>query len=117
VEFIETAAFTRSLPVYLDDEGYRRFQTHLMKNPQAGKVIPGAGGLHKVRWTDPQRGKGKRGGLRIIYYYLLEASHIWLIALYDKDEMDDLTTAQKTAYRRFITEIKIAWTAMRMVKM
>jgi mRNA-degrading endonuclease RelE of RelBE toxin-antitoxin system len=66
VEFIETPAFTKNLSAYLDDERYRLFQGFLMKNPETGKVIPETGGLRKVRWGDFRRGKGKRGGLRII---------------------------------------------------
>jgi mRNA-degrading endonuclease RelE of RelBE toxin-antitoxin system len=83
-----------------------------LHDPQAGKVIPGTGGLRKIRWGDPRRGKGKRGGLRIIYYYLQEASHIWLISVYDTD---DLTDSQKKAYRKFVDDIKTAWAVTRKV--
>jgi hypothetical protein len=113
VEFIETSTFTRLLPAYLDDEGYRLLQAYLMETPEAGKVIPGTAGLRKLRWRDPRRSKGKRGGLRIIYYHLAEGSQIWLITLYDKDEADDLTAAEKKAYRGLINEIKAAWAAKR----
>jgi hypothetical protein len=106
VEFIETPAFTHHIGHYLDDEGYRHFQTFLIQNPQVGKVIPETGGLRKVRWGDVRRSKGKRGGLRVIYYYLREASHIWLLAVYDKDEADDLTPKQKKAYRQVVKEIE-----------
>jgi len=116
VEFIEAPAFTRNLPAYLDDEGYRLLQASFVDNPEAGKVISGTGGLRKVRWGDPRRGKGKRGGLRVIYYYLREASHIWLITLYDKDEADDLTASQKKTYRQFVSEITAAWAATRKVR-
>ena len=111
MEFIETSNFTRLLPAYLDDEGYRLLQVYLSDNPGVGKVIPGTGGLRKLRWQDTRRGKGKRGGLRIIYYHLAEGSQIWLVTLYDKDEADDLTAAEKKAYRELISEIKAAWAA------
>ena len=116
MEFIETSTFTRLLPTYLDDEGYRPLQTYLLENPQAGKVIPETGGIRKLRWRDQRRGKGKRGGLRVIYYHLVEGAHIWLITLYDKDEADDLTPAEKKAYSRLVSEIKTAWAARRKVQ-
>ena len=76
MEFIETSLFTRFLPTYLEDEGYRFLQSYLAENPQAGKVISGAGGIRKLRWRDQRRGKGKRGGLRVIYYYLMEGDQV-----------------------------------------
>lgn len=111
MEFIEVPTFTRRLAEYLDDEGYRLFQESLMNKPEAGKVIPESGGLRKIRWADPRRGKGKRGGLRIIYFYFQEASHIWLLAVYDKDEADDLTPKQKKSFRLFVQDIRKAWAA------
>ena len=93
----------------MDDEGYRLFQAGLMNRPEAGSVIPESGGLRKIRWADPRRGKGKRGGLRIIYFYFQEASHIWLLTVYDKNEADELTPRQKKAFRQFVQEIRKAW--------
>ena len=66
----------------------------LMKNPEAGDMIEGTGGLRKVRFADEKRGKGKRGGLRVIYYWWLSGKQFWLFTVYNKDEMDDLTAAQ-----------------------
>jgi mRNA-degrading endonuclease RelE of RelBE toxin-antitoxin system len=65
--FIETPIFTKVISRLLDDEDYRRLQTALMLRPEQGRVIRGAGGLHKVRWA--RLGAGKRGGLRVIYYW------------------------------------------------
>jgi len=67
VEFIEAPAFTQLLADYLGDDDYRALQLHLARNPEAGDVIPGTGGFRKLRWADRRRGKGKRGGLRVIY--------------------------------------------------
>ena len=68
IAFKETLDFTSSIQEYFGgDEEYRKLQNFLAANPERGRVIPGAGGLRKVRWSDPRRGKGKRGGLRIIY--------------------------------------------------
>ena len=79
---------------YMDDAAYRSLQLTLMENPVAGPVIEGTGGLRKLRHADPRRGKGKRGGLRVIYYWWSGGSQFWLFTVYDKDEADDLTAAQ-----------------------
>jgi len=71
VEFIEAPLFTQLLPEYLSDDGYRTLQLHLARDPEAGAIIAGTGGFRKLRWADRRRGKGKRGGLRIIYYYFI----------------------------------------------
>jgi len=100
--FFETPLFTRLLPDYLDDEAYSELQQTLAAEPEAGDVMPGTGGFRKIRWADPRRGKGKRGGLRIIYYYLTEDHQIWLFTIYDKDEVTDLTARQKGALKQAI---------------
>lgn len=66
--FLETPLFTRLLGDYLTEESYRELQRALMENPELGVVMPGTGGFRKARWEDARRGKGKRGGLRVIYY-------------------------------------------------
>ena len=65
--FFETPLFTRLLKDYLNDESYRALQRALLGNPELGNVMPGTGGFRKIRWEDSRRGKGKRGGLRVIY--------------------------------------------------
>jgi hypothetical protein len=81
----------------LDDDGFRRLQSALLESPEAGQVIQGTGGLRKVRHADARRGKGKRGGLRVIYFWWRAGSQFWLFTLYDKDEMDDLNTKERRA--------------------
>jgi hypothetical protein len=66
-----------------------------MGNPEAGAQIAGTGGLRKLRFGDSRRGKGKRGGLRVIYYCWTGGPEFWLFTLYDKDQMDDLTPKQR----------------------
>jgi hypothetical protein len=83
----------------LDDEAYMLLQFELMEDPTAGAVIEGTGGLRKLRQADPRRGKGKRGGLRVIYYWWLGGDQFWLFTVYDKDQADDLTPAQRKALR------------------
>ena len=95
VEFIEAPAFTAIVADYLKDDEYRALQLLLAADPEAGDVMPGTGGFRKLRWADRRRGKGKRGGLRAIYYYLAADSQIWLMTVYGKDEMGDLSAAEK----------------------
>lgn len=93
--FVELPAFARFRADYLDDEGLHALQMALLENPEAGDVIEGTGGLRKLRRADPRRGKGKRGGLRVIYYWWDGKRQFWLFTLYDKDEMDDLSAKEK----------------------
>jgi len=82
--FIETTTFTKLLPEYLTDDEYRLFQWYLLLNPESGDLIRGSGGVRKVRWG--QKGKGKRGGIRIIYFWKKSDNEIWLLTLYSKNE-------------------------------
>lgn len=93
--FVELSPFERNRRHYLDDEAFRLFQQLLLTRPDAGDVIAGTGGLRKVRFGDPRRGKGRRGGLRVIYYCWLGGAQFWLFTLYDKDEQDDLNERQR----------------------
>lgn len=99
MEFIEAPAFARHLSSYLDDDGYRELQAGLGANPELGDLMPGTGGFRKMRWADARRGKGRRGGLRIIYYHFASDQQIWFMTLYDKDEASDLTAKEKKALR------------------
>lgn len=99
--FVELPAFERYRSDYLDDESYRHLQQTLMVYPLAGDVIQGCGGLRKLRFADERRGKGKRGGIRIIYYWKVSEHEFWLFTIYDKDEMTDLTISQ----RRMLAEM------------
>jgi hypothetical protein len=100
--FVELPPFGRHRANYLDDEAFSRLQTFLMADPEAGDVITGTGGLRKVRFGDPRRRKGKRGGLRIIYFWWKAGSQFWLFTLYDKDEMDDLSAAQRKVLKALL---------------
>ena len=92
---MEAPAFTRVLPGYLDDDEYGLLQRVLLANPTKGDVMPGTGGFRKLRWQDKRRGKGKRGGIRVIYYFLDADQQIWFLTIYDKDEISDLTPVEK----------------------
>jgi len=95
MEFLEAPAFTRRLSGYLDDEAYRKLQLELSRKPEAGDLIPGTGGFRKIRWADTRRGKGRRGGLRVIYCYFPAEHQMWLMTLYGKNEAADLTPNEK----------------------
>jgi len=107
MEFIEAPAFTRHISDYLDADEYRSFQNALLENPDLGDLMPGTGGFRKVRWAEARRGKGRRGGLRIIYYHFLSDHQIWLMTIYNKDEAADLTAAEKKVIKSALgTELK-----------
>jgi mRNA-degrading endonuclease RelE of RelBE toxin-antitoxin system len=82
--FIETTTFTKLLPKYFTDGEYRLFQWHLLLNPEVGSLVRGSGGVRKVRWAP--EGKGKRGGIRIMYYWKKSDEEIWLLTLFSKNE-------------------------------
>ena len=98
--FVELPPFERYRSQYLDDDAFMRLQRLLMVNPDAGALIPGAGGLRKLRFADEGRGKGKRGGLRVIYYWWDAGLQFWLFTIYDKDELSDLTKAQRETLKQ-----------------
>jgi hypothetical protein len=100
--FVELPAFTRHRAEYLDDDALLALEKLLMKNPDAGDQIPGTGGLRKLRFADARRGKGKRGGLRVIYYWWTAGFQFWLFTLYDKDEMADLTPQQRKTLKDIV---------------
>ena len=100
--FVELPPFDHYRADYLDDDAFLRLQRLLMLNPEAGTLIPGTGGLRKLRFADERRGKGKRGGLRVIYYWWDAGSQFWLFTIYDKDEMSDLTKTQRETLKQMI---------------
>jgi len=102
--FIELPAFERNREDYLDDESLNALQIELMINPEAGDLISGTGGLRKLRFADARRSKGKRGGLRVIYYYWTGGPEFWLFTLYDKDEMSDLTSKQREVLKERVKD-------------
>ncbi len=100
--FIETSLFTKNRSSYLNDEDYRSLQDYLIEQPEAGTLIQGTGGLRKLRWN--MGTKGKRGGIRIIYYFELKKSHIYLMTLYSKNEMTDLSAKEKKLLKQLLEE-------------
>jgi len=82
--FVETRLFTGLVSQYLSDDEYADLQRALIANPEAGDVIRGTGGVRKLRWG--VAGRGKRGGIRIIYYVKAQQGQIWMLTLYAKNE-------------------------------
>ena len=106
--FFELPPFERTRKDYIDEESYRQLQLELMDKPIAGAVIEGTGGLRKLRQADPSRGKGKRGGLRVIYFWWSGGDQFWLFTVYDKDQADDLTPGQRKVLKKLLkTELEI----------
>jgi hypothetical protein len=97
VVFIESPVFTRQLTELLTDEEYASLQRHLALYPEAGKLIQGTGGLRKLRWARGHR--GKRGGVRAIYFYAVSEHQVRLLLIYGKGVKDDLSAAEKKVLR------------------
>jgi mRNA-degrading endonuclease RelE of RelBE toxin-antitoxin system len=102
VIIVETAVFTRQIDRLLSPDQYRDLQSYLVDDPNRGSVIPGTGGLRKLRWQGS--GRGKRGGSRVIYFWIIERDTILMLLAYPKNEQDDLTTAQKRVLRQLVEE-------------
>lgn len=101
--FIETPIFTRTMTALItSDDDYRTLQAAIAMRPEAGDVIRGGGGLRKVRWAD--QNKGKRGGLRIIYYWDKPRDRVYMLFAYRKRRRDDLTRDQVRLLRKLVKE-------------
>ncbi|MBI3241293.1 MAG: type II toxin-antitoxin system RelE/ParE family toxin [Chloroflexi bacterium] len=88
MEFVETSAFTKLIYSYLSDNEYLGLQVFLLKYPEAGKIVPGSGGVRKLRWM--MAGKGKRGGVRVIYYFKKQDNEIWMLTIYGKSDRENI---------------------------
>jgi hypothetical protein len=97
---VETPVFTRQVQDLLADDDYRLLQVALINRPELGAVIRGSGGLRKVRWNLP--GKGKRGGARIIYYWAVSQDQLLMLFMYPKNVRDDLTPAQVKILKQIV---------------
>ena len=100
MEFRESRAFSKRVDDALSAEEYRTLQLHLVARPDAGQVIPRTGGLRKLRWS--AAGRGKRGGVRVIYFWYVAKERIYLLALYSKNEKDDLSAEEQRVLRGLV---------------
>jgi len=102
MEFIETPVFTKIITKLIEDSLYMDLQEELLKNPRKGSVIPGSGGCRKLRFKSQT--KGKRGGIRVIYYVMRE-NRIYMLYAYSKVETEDLTKKQIKQLKKLIQEV------------
>lgn len=99
---IETSVFTKQVQALLSDEEYQQLQAALVKRPEAGAIIPGGGGLRKIRWS--MLGRGKQGSTRVVYYWAVTQEQLLMLFIYAKNVQDDLTPAQAKALRQVVEE-------------
>lgn len=105
MKFVETPVFTRQITDLLPDSEYKELQKALCLNPGAGDIIMGSGGLRKIRWRTATR--GKRGGIRAIYYWFVREDEIYMLLAYGKNEKDDLSARELSTLRAIVEgEIK-----------
>lgn len=97
---IETHVFTRRIKSLMSDDEYKALQGALVSRPDMGTLIQGTGGLRKVRWT--LEGKGKRGGVRVIYYWMTQYEQLYMLYVYPKSEQEDLTPVQKKTLKTIV---------------
>lgn len=100
MRFVETKVFSKVIAGLITDDDYRALQTALITRPHLGAVIPGGGGIRKVRWAVP--GKGKRGGARVIYFWEAEPEAFFMLYAFPKSERGDLSPGQLRALRKLV---------------
>ena len=99
---VETSIFTKQVQNLLSDEEYRQLQSDLANRPDAGSMMPGSGGLRKVRWG--YRGRGKRGGVRVIYYWAVPQERLLMLLMYPKNVQDNLSPAQLKVLKQIVED-------------
>jgi hypothetical protein len=104
LEFVETPYFITRIDALLSDEARRAMQNELLLLPEKGDLIQGTGGCRKLRVADETRGKGKRGGLRVIYF--LKRDRVYFLDVYNKNEASDLSPMQKRLFKGAVKEIQ-----------
>lgn len=102
MEFFETSIFTKLITKLISDEEHHLFQLQLSIRPESGDIIKGSGGIRKLRWAGS--GRGKRGGIRIIYYYFKDNDQIYMLYAYPKSKKDDLTADQLKQLKQLVEE-------------
>ena len=102
MEFFETPIFTKLIQKLISDEEYHLLQLQLSVRPESGDIIKGSGGIRKLRWAGS--GRGKRGGIRVVYYYITEDEQIYMLYAYPKSKKDDLTADQLKQLKQLVEE-------------
>ena len=102
MKFIETLIFSKEVQTLLKDDEYKSLQVALLLRPEQGSIIPKSGGLRKVRWSS--KGKGKQGGLRVIYYWDNKTESFYMLLIYSKSKKDDLSPDQLQILSQIVKE-------------
>ena len=102
MEFFETPIFTKFISSLISDKRYHLLQLHVSIRPESGDIIKGSGGIRKIRWSSSDR--GKRGGIRVIYYFIKNEDQIYMLYAYPKNNKDDLTTDQLKQLKKLVEE-------------
>ena len=102
MKFIDTPLFTKEVQALLEDDEYKSLQIALLLRPEQGSIIPGSGGLRKVRWA--RKRMGKRGGIRLIYYWDKKTESFYMLLIYSKSKKDDLSQDQLRILNQLIKE-------------
>ena len=103
MEFIETPTFTRAVLSLFTDEEYQDLQNVLVENPESGDLIRGGGGIRKVRYA--AQGRGKSGGVRVIYYWAKDKEQVYMLMIYPKSKKDNLTAVETAILRELVKEL------------
>ncbi|BEN55104.1 type II toxin-antitoxin system RelE/ParE family toxin [Serratia marcescens] len=103
LEFIETTVFSRKRAELMKDDDFQAFQSYLLLNHHEGDTISHTGGCKKIRWG--LDGKGKRGGVRVIYYLTAPSGRVYLLLIYSKNEKDDLSGQEKAILRSIVQQL------------
>ena len=104
MEFVETPTFTRLVLALMEDDDYANLQTALVQRPDMGKIISGGGGIRKVRWSGC--GRGKRGGLRVVYFWDVANGQIWMLQACPKNKQEDLTRDEIKQLKQLVKRLK-----------
>ena len=104
MEFVETKTFSAEILELAADGEYAEIQEYLCAFPTAGDIIQGTGGIRKLRWS--AKGHGKRGGMRLIYYYFIKDSQIYMLLAYPKNVKDDLSAQEKKYLKKLVEDFE-----------
>jgi hypothetical protein len=104
VTVVQLAAFTREAAKIWSDAELDEFTDYIARNPEAGDIVRGTGGVRKIRWN--AKGKGKRGGARVIYFFYNPNNPVYLVSIYAKNERETISEADRKLYGRMSEEIK-----------
>ena len=102
MEFLETQIFTKQITKLISDEEYHLLQLQLAVRPESGDLIKGSGGIRKLRWVGS--GRGKRGGIRVVYYFITEDEQLYMLFAYPKNKKDDLSSDQLKQLKNLVME-------------